>query len=90
MASMGTLSGNYKQFCELKNWILENGDPLLFDALYSEFSAYRTNQKYGWCDIANFSKEQNKFLWENCPLEWLRISINNIYIFDIDMFEENL
>ena len=78
MASMGTLNGTYEQYTELRQWILENGNLSLFEALCSEFVAYHTQQDFGWCNIANFSEDQDRYLWNNCPLEWLRIDINNI------------
>lgn len=87
---MGTLSGNYQQYTELRQWILENGDIDLFDNMWSEFIAYRMQRDHGWCNIAQFTTEQDQYLWDNCPLEWLRIEINRSHVFDVEMYAANI
>lgn len=67
MAAIDKIYGTRNQHIELRNWLLRN-NPKALKYLYEEEI---DNNEHRNRPISNFPEEIDKWLLENCPIEWV-------------------
>ena len=74
MENNNYMFGNVDQWIELVEWIKEN-KPEFADSVFS-FAQAAGSGSGDYRQIAQFTEDQDKWLYENCPLEFVQKRLN--------------
>ena len=74
MAAIDKIYGTYEQWCELHAWIARSRRPQ-YCAFFYPTPAYNSGERA----IAYFPERADKWLWENCPFNWVREQLVHQY-----------
>lgn len=73
MAAIDKIYGTHEQSKELREWLTKN-KPEFLPSMYPHEDYPEDN-----CTISNFSEDEDNWLLENCPLEWVTDYIKEQY-----------